>query len=148
MEGEMNISDLMTKNPITIHQDVTLRTALETMERTRCHHLPVVNQHGMLVGVLTSHDCRQALNLPTIVRRQWQDNKLLDRLPVSAVMTLLPVTVQENTPATEAVSMMLNKHIGCLPIMHSKLLVGIVTTSDILRAFTKILKRLPSASTA
>jgi acetoin utilization protein AcuB len=142
----MNVSDLMTKNPITIQQDVTLRTALETMEQTRCHHLPVVNQHGTLVGVLTSHDCRQALNLPSIVRRQWQDNKLLDRLPVNAVMTLLPVTVQEHTPAAEAVEMMVNKHIGCLPVMRGKGLVGIVTTADILRAFTRLLKQLPEAA--
>jgi acetoin utilization protein AcuB len=140
-EGKMNVSDLMTKNPITIQQDVTLRTALETMERTRCHHLPVVSQHGLLVGVLTSHDCRQALNLPSMVRRQWQDNRLLDRLPVSVVMTLLPVTVQEHTPAEEAIEMMLNKHIGCLPVMQAKALVGIVTTSDILRAFARLLKQ-------
>jgi CBS domain-containing protein len=100
----------------------------------------------MLVGVISSHDCRQALNLPSVVRRQWQENKLLDRLPVSAVMTLAPVVVQEDTSTEEAVHLMLDKHIGCLPVIRGKALVGIVTTSDILRTFAKLLKRLPQPS--
>jgi acetoin utilization protein AcuB len=142
----MIISDLMTENPVTIQQDATLRAALEAMERVGCHHVPVLNQHGMLVGVISSHDCRQALNLPSVVRRQWQENKLLDRLPVSAVMTLAPVVVQEDTSTEEAVHLMLDKHIGCLPVIRGKALVGIVTTSDILRTFAKLLKRLPQPS--
>jgi acetoin utilization protein AcuB len=136
----------MTENPVTIQQDATLRAALEAMDRAGCHHLPVLNQHGMLVGVISSHDCRQALNLPSVVRRQWQDNKLLDRLPVSTVMTLAPVVVQVDALAKEAVHLMLDKHIGCLPVMRGKALVGIVTTSDILRTFAKLLKRLPQPS--
>jgi acetoin utilization protein AcuB len=142
----MIISDLMTENPVSIQQDATLRAALEAMERVGCHHVPVLNQHGMLVGVISSHDCRQALNLPSVVRRQWQENKLLDRLPVSAVMTLAPVVVQEDTSTEEAVHLMLDKHIGCLPVIRGKALVGIVTTSDILRTFAKLLKRLPQPS--
>jgi acetoin utilization protein AcuB len=139
----MIISDLMTENPVTIQQDATLRAALEAMDRVGCHHVPVLNQHGMLVGVISSHDCRQALNLPSVVRRQWQDNKLLDRLPVSAVMTLPPVVVQVDKPAEEAFHLMLDNHIGCLPVIRGKALVGIVTTSDILRAFATLLKWLP-----
>jgi acetoin utilization protein AcuB len=116
------------------------------MEQAKCHHLPVINQHGMLVGILTSHDCRHALNLPSIVRRHWQDNKLLDRLPVSTVMTLMPVVVQEDAAAAEVVDIMLKKHIGCLPIMRGKVLMGIVTTSDVLRAFNRLLKQFPEVS--
>lgn len=141
----MNVSDLMTANPVTIQQDASLRSALETMEQVGCHHLPVVNQRGTLVGVITSHDYRLALNIPSLARRQWQGNKLLDRLPVSAAMTLAPVVVQEGTSAEEAVSLMLDKHIGCLPVMRTQTLVGIVTTSDILCAFTKLLAQLPQA---
>jgi acetoin utilization protein AcuB len=144
-ESKMNVSDLMTQNPVTIQQDFTLRVALETMERTGCHHLPVINQHGTLVGVLSSHDYRHALNLPSIVRR---GNTLFDRLPVSAVMTLMPVVVQEHTPAIEAIEMMLNKHIGCLPVMNGKALIGIVTTSDILRACITLLKQFSEVEIA
>jgi acetoin utilization protein AcuB len=147
-EDEMIISDLMTGNPITIQQDATLRTALESMERVGCHHLPVLNQHGVLVGVISSHDCRQALNLPALVRRHWQDSKLLDRLPVSAVMTLSPEIVHEDTPAEEAIHLMLDKHIGCLPVMRGNVLVGIVTTSDLLRAFATRLERFPTLQPA
>ena len=140
----MNVGELMTKQPVTIQQEATLRTALETMEQTGCHHMPVVNHLGTLTGVITSHDCRQALNLPILVRHQWQDNKLLDLLPVTVIMTLAPRVVQESTLAEEAIYMMLDNHIGCLPVMRGKTLVGIVTTTDFLRAFAKHLKRQPT----
>jgi CBS domain-containing protein len=100
----------------------------------------------MLIGVISSHDCRQALNLPSLVRRNWQDSKLLDHLLVSTVMTLSPAIVREDTPAEEAIHLMLDKHIGCLPVIWGNALVGIVTTSDILRAFAALLERLPLPS--
>ena len=134
----MKVCDLMTQQPVTIQQEATLRAALEMMEQIGCHHLPVVNHLGTLVGIITSHDCRQALNLPLLTRHHWQDNKLLDRLPVTAVMTLAPRVVQEYTLVEEAVDLMLDNHIGCLPVMRGKTLVGIVTTTDFLRAFAKL----------
>jgi CBS domain-containing protein len=61
-------------------------------------------------------------------------------------MTLMPVVVQEDAAAAEVVDIMLKKHIGCLPIMRGKVLMGIVTTSDILRAFNRLLKQFPEVS--
>jgi acetoin utilization protein AcuB len=142
----MNVSDLMTPNPTTVQQDATLRSALEMMELLQCHHLPVITQHGTLVGVLSSHDCRQALNLPSIVRRRWEENKLIDHLLVSSVMSIAPVIVYEHTPVEEAVRLMMYKQVGCLPVMRSGKLVGIVTNTDFLRAFAKLaLKHAESA---
>jgi acetoin utilization protein AcuB len=138
-EDRMKVHDLMTPDPITISQDATLREALEIMEHRGCHHLPVVNQHGYVVGVITSHDCRLALNVPSLMRKHWQSNKMLDHM---AVMTFMPIVVDEDAPADEAVTQMLNKQIGCLPVMCGKELVGIVTTTDILRAFIRLLKQM------
>jgi acetoin utilization protein AcuB len=146
LEAHMKISKIMTSNPATILQDASLRTALEMMESKKCHHLPVVNSHGTLMGVLSSHDCRQALNIPSTIRSQWQTNKLLDRLPVSAIMTMIPTVVQEDTAAETGVDLMLDKHIGCLPVMRKKSLVGIVTSSDILRYFKAMLSQSPDLS--
>jgi CBS domain-containing protein len=142
----MNVSDLMTKSPATIQPDATLRTALDTMNRVGCHHLPVVNQHGALVGVITTHDFRHALNIPLLTRRQLQVNKRLDHLLVSTVMTLVPVVINEDSPAEDAVSLMLERHIGCLPVTRDHELVGIITTSDIMNAFTRLLQQQPQRS--
>ena len=138
----MIVADLMTQNPITISQDATLREALKTMEQVGCHHLPVMNQHGHLTGVITEHDCRLALNVPSIRHVHSQANRMLDLVVVSAVMTFTPQLIDRDMPADEAVNRMLDKQIGCLPVMKGKDLVGIVTTTDILRAFSQLVKQM------
>ena len=138
----MKVSDLMTRDPVTISQDASLREALETMEKVRCHHLPVTNQHGYLAGVITSHDCRMALNVPSVRRAHWQANGMLDRVLISAVMTFAPTVVNPEMPADEAVNEMLDKQIGCLPVLQGKDLVGIVTTTDIMHAFNRLYQQM------
>jgi CBS domain-containing protein len=131
----MNVSDIMTANPVTINQNKTLRDALETMETVGCHHLPVTGFDGHMIGILSDRDCRTALNSPYILRERWQDDELADKLLVRAMMTPAPIIVEPDAPASEAARLMLKNHISCLPVMRSETLVGIVTTSDILIAF-------------
>lgn len=142
----MNVSDIMTAKPVTINQNATLRQALEAMERIGCHHLPVTGYDGHLVGVLSDRDCRTALNSPYILRERWQDDELADKLLVRAMMTPAPIIIEPDMPAEEAARMMLKHHIGCLPVMRSETLIGIVTTSDILIAFMNMTRRPESAN--
>ncbi|HLV34862.1 MAG TPA: CBS domain-containing protein [Spirillospora sp.] len=137
----MNVSDIMTANPVTIDQNKTLRDALETMEAVGCHHLPVTGYDGHLIGILSDRDCRTALNSPYILRERWQDDELADRLQVRAMMTPAPIIVEPDAPAAEAARLMLRNHISCLPVMRSETLVGIITTSDILIAFMSMSER-------
>jgi CBS domain-containing protein len=57
-------------------------------------------------------------------------------------MTPAPIVVEPEMDADEAARLMLTNHIGCLPVMRSETLVGIVTTSDMLVAFMNLYKRL------
>ena len=134
----MNISDIMTANPVTIDQNRTLRDALETMETVGCHHLPITGYDGHIVGILSDRDCRTALNSPYILRERWQDDDLVNRLLVRAMMTPAPIVVEPDASASEAARLMLKNHISSLPVMRSETLVGIVTTSDILAAFMQM----------
>jgi acetoin utilization protein AcuB len=138
----MNVIDIMTARPVTIHTDNTLRDALETMEAVGCHHLPVVGFAGHLVGVVTDRDCRLALNSPYILRERWEDEALVNQLRVRAIMSPAPIVVEPNTPGEEAARLMLAHRIGCLPVMRSETLVGIITTSDILLAFMNMQRRI------
>lgn len=138
----MNVSDIMTKEPVTVRLDDTLRTALEIMERVNCRHLPVISMDGHLLGILSDRDCREALNSPFILRERWQDSDLIDHLQARAIMTPAPVTVEPHTAATEAARLMLVNHISALPVLRSETLVGIVTTSDILIAFMEMRARV------
>lgn len=131
----MNVADIMTEKPVTIDQNQTLRVALELMEKVGCHHLPVTGFDSHLVGILSDRDCRTALNSPYILREKWQDDELVNKLLVRAMMSPAPIVVEPDAPATEATRLMLKNHISSLPVMRSETLVGIITTSDIMIAF-------------
>ncbi|GAB4477087.1 MAG: hypothetical protein Kow00124_19930 [Anaerolineae bacterium] len=134
----MNVADIMTKKPVTIHQDETLRAALEKMECIGCQHLPVLDSEGHLVGVLSDRDCRKALQKPVLTREQWEQHDLVNHILVRSLMTPAPIVVEPSTSASEAARLMLVHNISSLPVMRSETLVGIVTKSDILIAFMKI----------
>lgn len=128
----------MTANPRTIRGDKSLRTALELMQSEKIKHLPVMSRQGHLLGVLSDRDCRHALNSPFIMRERWQDEELTVRVLVRSVMTAAPIIIEPHMPAEQAVRLMLEHRIGCLPVMRGETLVGIVTRSDILVAFMNI----------
>jgi acetoin utilization protein AcuB len=137
----MNVSDMMTAKPFTIHQDKPLRSALEILESNHFHHLPVINSIGQLVGILTKRDIRAALKSPYILRETWQNEAEITRLPVRAIMTPAPIAVEPSADADEAVRLMLTNHVSCLPVVRSETLVGIITTSDVLNAFRMLYRR-------
>ncbi len=137
----MNVSDIMTTKPVSIHQNGTLRQALELMEGSHFRHLPVLNSEGQLVGILSDRDCRSALNSPHILRERWQDEELAETLRVRTIMTPAPIVIEPDAEADEAARLMLDNHISCLPVILGETLVGIVTTSDILGAFREMSRR-------
>jgi acetoin utilization protein AcuB len=135
VKTHMNVSEIMTKNPVTVHPDAKLRDALEKMEKANCHHLPVQDANGHVIGILSDRDCRLALNSPYILRERWQDEEIVNNLLVRTMMTPAPVIVEHNANAQEAARLMFTNQISSLPVMRSETLVGIVTRSDILVAF-------------
>lgn len=131
----MHVSDIMTANPTTIDQNSTLHGAMETMERIGCHHLPVLSVDRHLIGIISDHDCRRALN---VWDHQWRESKLAHRLLVRSVMTPAPIIIEPHAPAFEAARLMLAGYIRCLPVMRGETLIGIITTSDLLIAFMNL----------
>jgi acetoin utilization protein AcuB len=137
----MNVSDIMTANVVTIDKSQSLYDALRAMEEIGCHHLPVTSQAGHVVGILSDHDCRRALNWPHLWKGGWEEEALPHELLVAHFMTPAPIVTEPNTPAEEAARLMLVHHISCLPVMRAETLVGIVTTSDLLVAFMTLSRR-------
>lgn len=134
----MKVDNIMTRNPVIIHPDNTLREAIETMEQSECHHLPVISSAGHLIGIITARDCRLALRLPDIVQEYWKDHDSVNHLTVGAVMSVAPIVVEPSTPVPEAARLMMAHYVSCLPVMLAETLVGIITISDVLVAFVKM----------
>ncbi len=134
----MNVADIMTHKPVTIHYSTSLRTALEIMEDAACQHLPVLDSEGHLIGILSDRDCRKALQRPLATREHWESADIIDRIEVRSLMTPAPIIIEPSADAAEAARLMLVNHISSLPVMRSETLVGIVTKSDLLIAFMKM----------
>jgi acetoin utilization protein AcuB len=117
----MQIVNLMTPDPIAINPADTLANAKAVMDEGRFRRLPVV-EDGRLVGILTERDIREHLGYLRSTR-------------VNAAMRTALITVTPYDTVEVAAQLMLKHKIGGLPIATGGKLVGIVTTSDLLKAF-------------
>ena len=117
----MQLANLMTAEPITIGPHDILSKAKYMMDAGRFRRLPVVDV-GRLVGILTESDLRDYTGY-------------LESTRVNAAMRTELVTVTPYGTVEDAARLMLKRKIGGLPVVLDGKLVGIVTTSDLLRAF-------------
>ena len=136
----MFVSDVMTANPVTIGPHENLRSAIDQMKSIECRRLPVVNEYGDLIGIVTDRDTRLAMNSPYIADQANQDDIILDNVTVRECMTSAPITVEPTTNLLQATSLMLRHHIGGLPVLLGESLVGIVTATDVMSAFVRMLQ--------
>jgi len=127
----------MTGALITVPPDTPVLDARHLMVEKRIRHLLVTSESGELRGIITDRDIR--LNLPSQATSLtvWELNYLLTRLTVGKVMTESVITVGPDRQARDAAQLMLDHRIGALPVVDAGHLVGIVTETDLLRAFVR-----------
>jgi acetoin utilization protein AcuB len=132
----MKVGDLMTTGRlVTAPPDTPILDARSRMLERRIRHLLVTEPDGTLVGIVTDRDIR--LNLPSQATSLsiWEINHLLTKLTVGEVMTRSLITVGPERAAHEAAQLMLDHSIGALPVTQGGRLAGIITETDVLRAF-------------
>ena len=132
----MKIRDLMTDTPITVDRDTPVLEARQIMLSKRIRHL-LVTDGPKLAGMVTDRDIRLNLPSPATSLSVWEINYLLARLTVESVMTKALVTVSPGWDPRDAAVLMLDHRIGALPVVDNGELVGIITETDLLRAFVK-----------
>jgi acetoin utilization protein AcuB len=132
----MLVRALMTGSPIAVPPDTPVLDARQLMTNQRIRHL-LVEKNGDLLGIVTDRDIR--LNMPSQATSLsvWELNYLLTKLTVSEVMTRSVITIGPDRDARDAAEVMLEHKIGALPVIDHGRLVGIVTETDVLRAFIK-----------
>lgn len=131
----MKVGELMTSvGLITAPPETAVLDARRLMLDKRIRHL-LVTEHGRLVGIVTDRDIR--LNLPSQATSLsvWEINHLLTKLTVGEVMTRTVITIGPDREARDAAQLMLDHSIGALPVTEGGALVGIITETDIMRAF-------------
>jgi len=129
------VGRVMTKNPVFIHPDMSINDVRSLMDRDKIGHLPVLNKNNELVGLVTREELIKAS--PTIATSLdiYEISYLLSKITVKDVMVKKVITAVENEVVEEAARIMVDNDIGCLPVMRGKLLVGIITDTDLFHVF-------------
>lgn len=129
----MIVGNRMTKEPITVEPaDLSIRAA-HKMQAGGFRRLPVVSD-GKLVGIVSDRDLRE-------------HRGHLEQVKINGIMTERPVTVTPATTIEAAAQIMLERQIGGLPVVADGRVVGMITTSDIMRAFLDVMGASRGGST-
>lgn len=135
----MLVKDVMTPNPITVKPDTSFQDALKLIRDKGIRRLPVVDENGKLVGIVTEKDLLYASPSKATTLDIWELSYLLSKLKVKDIMTRGVITVSEDLPIEEAAKIMADKKVGGLPVMRDGELVGIITETDIFKVLLKLL---------
>lgn len=134
----VRVKDYMTRSPVSVRPDVSVRAAAGTMRARKIRHLPVV-EGGHLVGIVTDRDLRQVIFDAGIQARLGRAADALATLTVRDVMTWGVVTVRPESKIRDAARLMREQRLGALPVVQAGRLVAILTERDVLRAFEEAL---------
>ncbi len=134
----MIVEKRMKRDPVTVSPEDSFRHAMTLIRQKGVRHLPVVEE-GRLVGIVTDRDIRQTSPSPATSLEIHELHYLLEKVRIREVMTRKVYTVTPDTPIEEAARLMLEHKIGGLPVLQDERLVGILTETDILKAFVEVM---------
>jgi acetoin utilization protein AcuB len=135
----MFVGSRMKHPVITIGPKTSLDEALSKMTNEHVRRLPVVDNSGNLIGIVTELDLLKASPSEATSLSVWEIKSLLSSFPVEKIMTKEVITVTEDTPIEEAARVMADKKIGGMPVVRGTSIVGIITETDIFKAFLEVL---------
>jgi acetoin utilization protein AcuB len=127
-------SDLIAITPVTSFPE-----GFRIMRERGIRHLPVVDDRGKLIGIVTQTDLLHASPSTATTLSVFEMSYLLANLHVQEVMSSPPITVSEDAPLEEVARLMVERKIGCLPVMRDGDLVGMITETDIFETFVEVL---------
>jgi acetoin utilization protein AcuB len=130
------VNALMTGSVVTIGADASGHDAVSLMVRNKIRHLPVVDDAGLLCGIVTDRDMRHRLFNADVFRSigAVPVERLLSEIRVRDVMSAPTISVGPDAELAEAASLMAQKKLGSLPVVDRGRIVGMITETDLLRS--------------
>ena len=156
----MNAADVMTHNILSVRPDATIAEAIRLMLDNRISGLPVIDEAGRLVGILTEGDLlRRGETATERHRPRWLEilmgpGRLAEEYVrthgrrIAEVMTRNPVSVTPDTPLKEIVELMERHRIKRVPVLDGDAPVGILSRADLLRGLAGALAAAPAVATS
>ncbi|MFQ5446409.1 MAG: CBS domain-containing protein [Saprospiraceae bacterium] len=135
--SRLKVSEFMTTDLFTVQKDDIIDLVAEMMDWRKIRYMPVEDAKGKLVGLVTSR----------LLLRHYSDCENLSRKKVTAVKEIMiadPITIGPKGTILEAINLMRDNKIGCLPVVQDddNELAGIITEMDFLRVSARLMERL------
>jgi CBS domain-containing protein len=126
------VRDIMTSEVTTLNRNDSLQLVKDIMNLGRVRHFPVIDD-GKVVGVVSQRDLYKASLGSVMKYGEKAQRAFLEGIAVKEVMADPPITIAPHATVQEAARLMMEKKIGCLPVLEGPKLVGIVTETDMLK---------------
>lgn len=133
MTKPLTVADVMSRELETVGPNDQLLEAERLMNDHRFRHVPVIDDDDLLVGVLSQRDLFHSALLKCVGYGEHGVTKLLDMFLVKEAMKTDVVSVTPDAPLSSAADLMLERKLGCLPVLDGDRLVGILTEADFVR---------------
>lgn len=130
----MIVRDFMTKNPIYTNPKELISNVKSTMDREQITKVPVLDDSGKLIGVITKTDLKKTMPSNATTLDIYELSYLLSKMTVEKVMKKNPITIQKDATIEEAAKLMAEKGISSVIVMDGEVLAGILTKSDLFKA--------------
>lgn len=136
------VREFMSTKLETLSPEDTLKDAVTLEALRKIRHIPVL-EGDKLVGIVTDRDLKRAMPslLSNLDRAEYE--RVMSTTSVGQIMTKSPQTITPETTLEEAARLVLEKRYGALPVVQNGKLVGIISQTDMLRAFLRLVQALP-----
>jgi acetoin utilization protein AcuB len=135
----MLVRDRMSSPAVTITPDTSLQAALNLMHEHRFRRLPVVDETGRLIGIVSERDLLYASPPPATLLSGLELSHVLTELRVDEVMTRNVLTATPDAFVEDAARLMVDNKVGGLPVVdEDNYVVGVITETDVFRAFIEL----------
>lgn len=136
----MYVRYYMTPSPVTIGPEKTIEEARRLLENFNFRHLPVVDEAGGLLGMVTDRDLRSAY--PSSVLKEDERQEMLARIhrtPVSEIMSSNNAVLSRSSTLDDALLIFEKRSVGALPVINrNRQVVGILSFNDLLKAWRSL----------
>ena len=129
----LRVRDVMSREVHTVKRNDELAIADELMKQKRVRHLPVLDEDGEVCAVVSQRDLFRGALLRALGYGSRAEDLMLKQVAVKEAMSAEIQTTAPDTPVADAARVMIERKIGCLPVIENGRLVGIVTETDFVR---------------
>ncbi|MGV6995514.1 CBS and ACT domain-containing protein [Desulfovibrio sp. QI0430] len=135
----MPVQNWMTTDVVSVGPDTSLLKVGKLMKDHHIRRIPVVDENGQVVGIISDRDVRDASPSKATTLDMYEMHYLLAELKAKNIMTAKPITVKPTDTVEQAALIMLDNKVGGLPVVDdSSKLVGIISDHDVFKALVDI----------